>query len=264
MNRRRFLAATALAAGGMLAGPAGQAQIIGINDAINKSGRQRMLSQRMAKAYLQVGQTIDTERSKKILDDSIVLFERQFAELKSYAPTADYKATLQQAGQAWQLYKEALTAASPNPEDARKVLVLNEDVLSLAQSLTLQLEKLSGTAAARQVNLSGRQRMLSQRMAKFYQAINWGIALPGMQDKLLAARGEFVAALDQLERFPGNTADIGRELQLARQQWLFFDNAVSNAAPGPYRRQQALHVATSSERILEVMDRITGMYEKLG
>ena len=47
---------------------AASAQIADINSAINKAGRQRMLSQRMAKAYFQVGQDIDADRSKKILD----------------------------------------------------------------------------------------------------------------------------------------------------------------------------------------------------
>lgn len=64
-----------------------QAQIANVNEAINKAGRQRMLSQRMAKAYLQVGQDIDADRSKKILDGSISLFDRQLVELKNFAPT---------------------------------------------------------------------------------------------------------------------------------------------------------------------------------
>ena len=34
------------------------AQIADLNSAINKAGRQRMLSQRMAKAYFQIGQQV--------------------------------------------------------------------------------------------------------------------------------------------------------------------------------------------------------------
>ncbi|MDE2440420.1 MAG: type IV pili methyl-accepting chemotaxis transducer N-terminal domain-containing protein, partial [Betaproteobacteria bacterium] len=61
-----------------------QAQISDINAAINKAGRQRMLSQRMAKAYFQVGQEVDVERSKKLLDSSVAAFDRQLVELKNY------------------------------------------------------------------------------------------------------------------------------------------------------------------------------------
>jgi len=50
------------------------AQITDLNSAINKAGRQRMLSQRMAKAYFQIGQQVEVDRSKKILDASVSLF----------------------------------------------------------------------------------------------------------------------------------------------------------------------------------------------
>jgi len=42
-----------------LAGNEALAQISDINSAINKAGRQRMLSQRMAKAYFQIGLQIE-------------------------------------------------------------------------------------------------------------------------------------------------------------------------------------------------------------
>ncbi len=96
------------------------------------------------------------------------------------------------------------------------------------------------------INQSGRQRMLSQRMAKFYQVINWNVAPP-----------EAAAALNAA---PNNTAAIRRGLELAGQQWLFFDNALRNPAGPAAVPQQATNVATTSERILEVMDGITAQY----
>ena len=39
-------------------GSEAMAQIADLNSAINKAGRQRMLSQRMAKAYFQIGQQV--------------------------------------------------------------------------------------------------------------------------------------------------------------------------------------------------------------
>jgi nitrate/nitrite-specific signal transduction histidine kinase len=265
MDRRRFLTTAALAAGSTFSGFTAWAQITHINDAINKSGRQRMLSQRMAKAYLQVGQGIDADHSKKILTESIALFEHQLGDLKTFAPTPEIKAELQEVDAVWSRYKDALASAQPNPQDARKVLVLNEEVLKHTNAATAQLEKSSGTVAAKHVNMSGRERMLSQRMAKFYQAINWGIASPDMKSKLLEAREEFVAALAQLSNSPKNTPEIKRELELAQTQWVFFDNALhAESDNGTLKKQLAVNVATTSERILEVMDHITGMYEKLG
>jgi len=64
----QFIGVLLLAFG--LAGAA-QAQISDINSAINKAGRERMLSQRMAKAYFQLGLGVDVDRSKRVLDSSI-------------------------------------------------------------------------------------------------------------------------------------------------------------------------------------------------
>lgn len=264
MNRRQFVGIGAAAATGLLGISYSVAQVANMNDAINKSGRQRMLSQRLAKSYLQIGQAVELERSRKILDSSLALFDRQLVELKAFAPTAENKAVLQDLSVAWLSYKEALVGRPPNQNDAQAVLVLNEEVLAMAQTATVQLEKLSGTATGRLVNIAGRQRMLSQRMAKFYQAINWGVATPGAKEKLSDARKEFIAALDELAASPKNTQEITQEIQLAQQQWIFFDNALNAGAGGGNKTRLATNVATTSERILEVMDRITGMYEKLG
>jgi hypothetical protein len=81
-----------------------------------------------------------------------------------------------------------------------------------------------------------------------------------MQD-LTAATREFAAAQALLTSAPQNTAAIRGELQLAGAQWLFFEEAVNQAAVG--RAEQLRNIATTSERILQVMDDVTGMYERL-
>lgn len=261
---KRFLAMLVLPVlvlGIDVAGNPAQAQINDINAAINKAGRQRMLSQRMAKAYLQVGQAVDTERSKKILDASISLFDRQLVELKNFSPTPEIKNTYLNLERAWLAYKDALVGAAPSQAGAKKVMEINEEVLSLAHQGTVQLEKHSGTGEGRLINIAGRQRMLSQRMAKFYQAIQWGVAPASGPAELEKARKEFVAALQELTSAPENTAAIKDELALGQQQWLFFENALT--ARGGDRKTAALNVATTSERLLEVMNTVTGLYEKL-
>lgn len=267
MNRRHFLQASLLATPVLLLVPRAQAaetRIAHINDAINKSGRQRMLSQRLAKCYLQIGQAIDMPRSKKIFDLSLALFEKQLGELESYAPNAENKATLASMKKTWSAYKNALLAQAPNLQDAKAVMRLSEEVLALAHASTLQLEKISDTAVGHLVNIAGRQRMLSQRMAKFYQAINWGVASSDALPGLIKARDEFLAAMAELSASPKNTIPIKQDILLAQQQWFFFDQALkSNAINDDTKLRFATNVATSSERILETMDRITGMYEQL-
>jgi hypothetical protein len=263
MNRRNFLVQTSTLTVGTLLFPSAFAQIQSMNEAINKSGRQRMLSQRMAKAYLQIGQGIAVERSRKILALSITIYERQLAELMAYAPTPENKQVFDEMEKVWGSYRAILTASTPNPDDAKNIMAVSDKALALAQKATVQLEKLSGTSVGKLVNISGRQRMLSQRVAKFYQAIQWNVAPSDAQEKLNVARREFVAGLDTLRKAPNNTLKINESLDLARQQWVFFDLALNDFGDAANKQQFANNVATTSERILEVMDAVTGMYEQI-
>jgi hypothetical protein len=98
-------------------------------------------------------------------------------------------------------------------------------------------------------------------MAKFYQALNWGVAPASGAAEMDKARKEFLEGLKELESAPSNTQAIKDELALGRQQWIFFENALFNRAGD--KKAAALNVATTSERILEVMNNATGMYELL-
>ena len=247
MKRRQFVLGALIAGSGSVAVRHVPAQIVNLNDAINKAGRQRMLSQRLAKSYLQIGQAIDTERSRNILNASLALFDRQLVELKAFSPTPENKTVLGDLEKTWLRYKEVLVGRTPNQRDAVEVMSASDDVLALAHTATVQLEKASPTPSGRLVNLSGRQRMLSQRMAKFYQGLNWNTAPADARHKLELARKEFIDSLDVLSGVPSNTVQIKGELELARQQWLFFEQALDARVDAiAMKRQLATNVATTS------------------
>ena len=89
MKRRDLL----LLAGTTGLGLGAQAQVLDLNDAINKAGRQRMLSQRMAKAWLALVHKTESASAQLVLDRSMALFDRQLVELKTYAPNAELRKT---------------------------------------------------------------------------------------------------------------------------------------------------------------------------
>ncbi len=239
------------------------AQVISINDAINKAGRQRMLSQRVAKSYMALGQGVLPDAASKTMAMSLALFDRQLVELKAFSPTPDIKTTYNELEAAWSEYKGALVGKTPDKEGAAGVIALSGKVLKLANQGTVQLEGVSGKPAGQLVNTAGRQRMLSQRMAAFYLAASWGVQSTPSAAEVNKARDEFVKAQAILKSAPEATAAIKSELELAESQFAFFEAALRNLKSGTGDIQAQANVFTTSERILQVMNNVTGLYEKI-
>ncbi len=240
---------------------AAQAQVIDLNDAINKAGRQRMLSQRMAKAWLALVHKTESGTAKLVLERSMALFDRQLAELKAYAPNADLRKTYADLETAWSDYKALLVGKLPAQDGAAGLLSTDARVLALAHQGTVQYEAVSSKPVGKLVNVAGRQRMLSQRMAKYFYAAALKVEPAQAQTEIGKARTEFLGAMELLRNAPEATAAIKDQLALADNQWLFFDMALKESNTASPKALSDVFV--TSENLLSVMDRITGLYAGL-
>lgn len=239
------------------------AQVTDLNDAINKAGRQRMLSQRMAKAWLALAHKADTPLARQVLEQSIALFERQLVELKAYAPSPTIRDTYAKLETAWAAHKATLSAATSSTDNASAMLQADAKVLALAHLGTTQYEAASGKPLGQLVNVAGRQRMLSQRMAKFYLAAMLPVDAATATAEIAKARSEFIAATELLRNAPQASNRIRQELLLADGQWVFFDAALQRMQGGGNVNRQVAEVFVASENLLASMDRVTGMYAAL-
>jgi len=257
MKRRDLLVLSGVAGLGLGA----HAQVLDVNDAINKAGRQRMLSQRMAKAWLAMVHKTESGAAQQILDRSMALFDRQLAELKSYAPNAELRKTYADLEGAWSEYKGALVGKHPSRDGVGGLLDTDARVLTLAHQGTVQYEAVTSKPVGKLVNVAGRQRMLSQRMAKYFYAAALKVEPTQAQAEITKARTEFLSAMELLRNAPEATSGIKDQLTLADNQWLFFDLALKEInSAGP---KALSDMFVTSENLLSVMDRITGLYAGL-
>jgi hypothetical protein len=148
----------------------------------------------------------------------------------------------------------------PNKSGAAAVLQADAKVLALAHQGTVQYETVLNRPVGKLVNVAGRQRMLSQRMAKFYLAAMLPVDTQVASTEIGKSRSEFLSAMDLLRNAPQATDRIRSELQLADGQWFFFDQALKNMQTSGAAAKPLSHVFVSSENLLSVMDRVTGLY----
>lgn len=227
-------------------------------DSINKAGRQRMLSQRLAKSWLMLERGILSRRAQVILKQSVDLFDSQLKELEETAKSAEGGAASTELMVLWKPYR-ALLESKPSCKNASQLFSMNEAVLGTAQALTLTFEDADGTPHGKLINLAGRQRMLSQRMAKFFMFRRMGIEVRKCRSELEIANEEFSNALGVLASATQGQPRIAAELEQVAEHWRRLQSALTRTAEEDFGAT-ACKVCTISERLLWRMDAAVELY----
>ncbi|MNZ48306.1 hypothetical protein D3C78_660460 [compost metagenome] len=238
-----------------LCSPVTQAAI-GNAEAVNLSGMQRMLSQRIAKSYLMIGTEVRADEANVQLDQSMATFEKNHLALVEYAPNDTIRSELGKAGGLWQRYRE-LALSSPDKQRAVELLGLSDELLAQCEKVVQLIERHTGNSNAWLVNRSGRQRMLSQRIAKLYLARSWHLPVNSLDEQFKQAVNEFGQALGELQNAKQNTREISAALSKADAQWQYSRVGFELSAEGRY---VPTVIAITTESLLTQMQELTVAY----
>lgn len=232
------------------------AEVLTIDSAINKAGRQRMLTQRITKSYLLIGQDIAADKAQAQLDTSVALFEESLEELENFSPTAEITKSLQDIRREWNTFRQA---AIGQPESSQALSVIKDStrLLDLCEKNVQLFEASSGKKKGELINISGRQRMLSQRIGMLYIAKSWQVTDEQLDTAFKQALSDFDQALKILTQSPLNSDEINQALNEVVAQWKF---SRSGFELGDNDRYVPFLIQVTTESILKKMDKITQLY----
>lgn len=227
---------------------------------IASAGRLRMQSQRLAKLHQQAALGMNAPQAQRQIAAASHEVDGEFARLARYARQASTQHQLARSEALWRELRAALQAA-PSRGGSERINQPADELMLHAGKLAMQIEVTGETPVGRLLDLSSRLNMLSQRLARLYLLAHGGDRSQGVLTDLQQARREFASGLQELDTARENSPASREAIALAKNQWIFFELAIGDleqARRGDGRAAQ--NVATSSERIAQVLDEASAQY----
>jgi AmiR/NasT family two-component response regulator len=226
---------------------------------VNRSGQLRMLSQRLVKLALLQLAGVQVAQVQEQLKDSVTRIDANLAGLGKSLSLPTFGDLLEPLQGTWSQLKRLLQGG-PAPGLMLPLDDLAEQLLQEAERLTGSLESAGAMPPLQVLNLAGRQRMLSQRFAKYALAGMLGAQAGIAPDEqgMGEARAAFEEALAYLNTIPLSSKEIRSLLEAAAVSWA---QMLAASAPGARAQLPDLErVATASEDLLDVFDRLSAHY----
>ena len=229
-------------------------EIKDLSHAVDVSGKQRMFTQRMLKDYAMVGLENNFGNPREDLKKIMAAFENHLDSLIAFNKDAATKESLGKVKVLWGPLKVSL-AETPSKEKAGKMQEDLEALLKQSNEAVGLFAKQTGKASGEIINISGRQRMLSQRMASLYMLKVWGIDDPQFKNKMDKAMDLFRTSADKLMKSDMNTPEITALLKKSKKSFMFFE--MMNKSTSKFIPTL---IYKKSNDILKDMNTVTGLY----
>lgn len=228
---------------------------------VNRSGQLRMLSQRLVKLALLRLAGVQADRVEALLGESVQRIDANIAALGKRLSQPTFGDLLGQVTVTWARLKPALQQ-SLAPGEMAHLDDLAELLLQEAERMTGILESAGAMPPLQVLNLAGRQRMLSQRFAKYalLQALG-GAASQRGEAGMAESQAAFEKALHYLNELPLTSKEIRESLDKAAVGWAQMRTGAAGVAGGKNpKRLEGL--ASASEDLLDVFEQLSVQYER--
>ncbi len=256
---------------------------------LNLSGKQRMLTQKMSKEIMLIALGQDTDANVQNLAKTAALFDKTLAGLRDgdadlgLPPTSNARIVrqLDKVRDIWTGFHatvdEIVGAGSVTPDQVAVVASSNLPLLKQMNKCVKLYEKDASTAGlesdpglAVTINLSGKQRMLTQKMSKEFLLCAYGHEKEQNQLSLMETYSLFERTLtglldgDATLDLPGTkNPAIRDQLVVVQGLWSSFKPIVEKGATSDsISAADIAEIAGANLPLLKQMNKAVGMYEK--
>ncbi|MEO1293848.1 MAG: type IV pili methyl-accepting chemotaxis transducer N-terminal domain-containing protein [Pseudomonadota bacterium] len=255
---------------------------------VNVAGRQRMLSQRMSRAIAFAALDIERERHFQMLESAHAEFTRALAALRIGDPGLDLPeendpvvlGALNSVESIWAVFGSLIRGIIDKRAISEPELIAvaknNTTLLFTADNVVKSLVSVYGdtgenVGVAISINIAGRQRMLSQKMAKEAALIALGYETDRTVDHLGSTAELFEISLKALlDGLPSITLppppDVVRLKLLEVQDiWVGYRDIITSVADaGEATKFDLFAIAAQADPLLVTMNDAVGLYETAG
>ncbi len=266
---------------------------------INLAGKQRMLTQKMAKEILLITNDIDTKKNKQNLQSTIILFDKILRGLQNGDNSLNLKGTkltkiqkeLKIAQKNWEDIKPSLNYKKLKKDKKRlknsilkldSLLTQMNSIVSLYEN-SIRKEKLMKNLSAivgnfmelkseknHVINLAGKQRMLTQKISKLSLLIASNIAVKSNKEELKKASNLYNKTLNgfingdkDLQLLPTTDKNIIKQLKSIQAEWKPFYKHIKNISNSKkINPKDIVFIASHNENLLKISNNLVQLYKK--
>ena len=214
--------------------------------------QQRVLSQRIAKAYLYVGNQIEIDDANRQLRKALADFTKTYKRINRLTKNRRIKKIMSFIKQSSGDFR-AISKKPFSKNSAKSILNLSESVLGKSANIASSLKNSLKREVYESITKSGQQQMLAQRIAKYYIASQSDIANSSIERKMRESINLFRNNHKKLMRNQENTRAIKRKLREIDKLW--------KNTYGFSKRAELSHlILDTTDDISQKMGEITKLY----